>query len=1485
MRKVVLAVLLFAFLGNTLIAPPACAQELILPQPGVRVGLSPTFNPPVLKGIKVHPENPFRFDFILDKGTDANSAVRPILGQELGSVPNLKDEANKLIKYFLASLTVPEKDLWVNLSPYEKDRIVPQSFGLTEMGRDLLAQDYLLKQITASLIYPEDEFGKKFWSRVYEEAGKKFGTTNIPVNTFNKVWIVPEKAVVYENAQAGTAYVVESKLKVMLEQDYLALDKNVPSPSVGRVREGGDVNALGSQIVREIVIPQLTKEINENKNFTQLRQVYNSLILATWYKKKIKDSILNKVYADRNKIKGTDYTNSVINQTPTRGHVTEAPASAGDRNVSPSRLPSNPTIEGESTPGKSLSASPDTNDIEGIYQQYLQAFKKGVYNYIKEEQDPITQQMIPRKYFSGGLSMNMAILTTTHQLSDQAQTAHKDLSKVSVDMAMFDSLPKSKAGEENPLDQYFKELNRRSAPQESIIFEDISFPGNETISMAQIEGPSPELSIKNIGGVLIGTGAGHVLEFAFHGNVEDAYVVDINPLVTEIVWPIILELYGSHDNRLGFFEELFSTDLNEEERRGLQNKTVANILHFMNFVKGPSVQKVEGTIKKYVKLLKPHVSPQVQPYLYKTVAGFFYDLPQRFRAEGQRPKSLPFIVDFSLSAFRDIDKIQGTLSSESAYLKMRSMILAGRIKIVTGDLTGNALEKISDEIKSQSKQVSMVYLSNVIEWIKGAKSYQTMLESLEKISSNGRLILLQTVHGGSPFLSNQYLKGFISVLKLGWNLPSNHSEKYRSVMMRLLIGTTYGVPYINSLSLKITVLCNRAGHAFKGLPEEKFWKEVEYKIGKINPHAAGIYHKNQFNSLSSLQNFLNERGIKNIDPFDLYIIAQVYEDLGILRKGASEEVLAPRDRAMFSNRRTFMISGAATLVGVSLAGPHLLFGQNIIPVIPFEPLVAPVNSVAEAIKGNVAATAVFKKFNDFMQVLKSKGELIISVNDQNFINPELVKLYEETNGVFEKEKLRVLIMPYISELDNTFKVAEFYVHRPSIYFSNVYYAVPLGEPPLKPLVLTGARIDSLAGRTQGHTAIVDVNKVEQLVHMIRRRFAGLMSFQEEYIELLYAKQWPKNNITIEVLRSAFWALVAIHEYEHTRLGDEVAALLAGLILSPLPFFSLSSILVILKATNSKEYQIFSEFEKNLKGLTEERLRSRALELYVNYRKQSFFDKKMLDAARGNGINVDVLQKLDERYTNRLFKRFLDKALKGAGADSKLIKTLLDANVEVMDGVYSVTPADRHRFIDLVRKGSASFSGVLNQFKEKISSYTEEKYANPARKVAAEAKNLQDQGRVQEGNTMMLEANRLSAKFVSEQKRMIIWLQQGALLFNSISVDLDLKGEGQLKVAQSGNVASNVNHYEIASLDAAMLEKAPGGIDLTAGKMPLEIQKDSQQMGTRNEYMSPFFPSYRGFPLVIDPAMLQQLQDAPGFMPVIINIQPLNDLPAFLGVNV
>ncbi|MBF0593463.1 MAG: hypothetical protein HQL22_00695, partial [Candidatus Omnitrophica bacterium] len=243
-------------------------NALNLPQPGAMVALSPAFNPPVFKGITLHPEDPFKFDFILDKGSAfiQNNPERAPQGRVEGFPSNeyltptsqpsnaratqgstesttTEETSRRLVKYFLSSVTTPEKDMWVNLSPYEKDRIIPDEFGQTDMGRDLLAQDYMLKQITASLIYPEGETGKIFWAKVYKAAYAKYGTTDIPVDTFNKVWIVPEYAKVYEHG--NTAFVVKARMKVMLETDYLATSSNA-LPTGGHVAPPADQGERGA---------------------------------------------------------------------------------------------------------------------------------------------------------------------------------------------------------------------------------------------------------------------------------------------------------------------------------------------------------------------------------------------------------------------------------------------------------------------------------------------------------------------------------------------------------------------------------------------------------------------------------------------------------------------------------------------------------------------------------------------------------------------------------------------------------------------------------------------------------------------------------------------------------------------------------------------------------------------------------------------------------------------------------------------------------------------------------------------------------------------------------------------------------------------------------------------------------------------------------------------------------------------------------------
>ncbi|MCR4336561.1 MAG: hypothetical protein NUV91_01985, partial [Candidatus Omnitrophica bacterium] len=87
-------------------------------------------------------------------------------------------------------------------------------------------------------------------------------------------------------------------------------------------------------------------------------------------KKALKESILAKVYADQNKTKGIELDDKQIK--------------------------------------------------EKIYQQYVEAFRKGVYNYIKEEIDPATNQLIPRKYFSGGVRSAPEVAVKTGELRAQS---------------------------------------------------------------------------------------------------------------------------------------------------------------------------------------------------------------------------------------------------------------------------------------------------------------------------------------------------------------------------------------------------------------------------------------------------------------------------------------------------------------------------------------------------------------------------------------------------------------------------------------------------------------------------------------------------------------------------------------------------------------------------------------------------------------------------------------------------------------------------------------------------------------------------------------------------------------------------------------------------------------------------------------------------------------------------------------------------------
>ena len=321
------------------------------------VELSQAFDPPHLVGVTIDPKNAFNFDFIIHKGD------RPLPASD-------KPAAYKeLVKYFLSALAIPDENQWVNLSPYEGNRMIKDDFGSTEMGRDLLAQDYLLKQITATMLHPDSVVGKKFWSRIYEQTYKRYGTTNVPVNTFNKIWIIPDKAIVYEKGYS--AYIVDSHLKVMTERDYLSIARNsiVREDGAAYKIKNGTVQ-MSSQIVKEIIIPEIEREVNEGNNFAQLRQIVGAMELATWYKKALKKTLLGTIYADQSKVKGVDQ---------------------------------------------------DSKNNDVIYKKYIESFKKGAFKLIREEYDHYSAKAMPRKYFSGGIIHPQVQFTSNESMASRIQ--------------------------------------------------------------------------------------------------------------------------------------------------------------------------------------------------------------------------------------------------------------------------------------------------------------------------------------------------------------------------------------------------------------------------------------------------------------------------------------------------------------------------------------------------------------------------------------------------------------------------------------------------------------------------------------------------------------------------------------------------------------------------------------------------------------------------------------------------------------------------------------------------------------------------------------------------------------------------------------------------------------------------------------------------------------------------------------------------------
>lgn len=356
---------------------------------------SEDYTPLLVRGLRVNGLDASEMNFVVDGGNDDPSPIHQ------------RRENDKCLDYFMTSLAVKEDNLWVNLSAYESNRMLPKELEGTIMGRDMLAQDCLLKRFTASLLHPDHRIGRQYWHEVYRKAAELFGTAEVPLDTYQKVWVLPKHTTVYESRGAdlppevraffpGTdvhpedyfGFVVDAELDVKTETDLFALRHNYDAQNSPAYR----INEFTLKLFEEMVLPVIHHEVNHGKNFALLRQIYHGIILAYWYKNHVDYKEKMGCFVDSNNPKAMNATVKEIRTVHPGNSGPDAEVSEADRYEQ---------LTGEIDHVDPMNEAFGIAENRQYYNEYIRMYRNGLYKCARTH--TIDGQKMVRMYFSGAL--------------------------------------------------------------------------------------------------------------------------------------------------------------------------------------------------------------------------------------------------------------------------------------------------------------------------------------------------------------------------------------------------------------------------------------------------------------------------------------------------------------------------------------------------------------------------------------------------------------------------------------------------------------------------------------------------------------------------------------------------------------------------------------------------------------------------------------------------------------------------------------------------------------------------------------------------------------------------------------------------------------------------------------------------------------------------------------------------------------------------
>lgn len=207
----------------------------------------------------------------------------------------------------MTGLAVSDNKLWVNLNPWEPDRVIDEKLRKSDVGRIMLEADLQMKRDFSNYDNPcNNETGEIMWNlldnkreALVQQCMKKFPGEikedgNVIFAPVTRHWITPDKVYAYFN---GTKiFIINSTLTINSESaanhsSFQVKDQKIETLSKGCLEElnksAKEFGEYAKEMSDRMIYPYVVADINNGEKYEDLRNVYIALALAQWYKSRI----------------------------------------------------------------------------------------------------------------------------------------------------------------------------------------------------------------------------------------------------------------------------------------------------------------------------------------------------------------------------------------------------------------------------------------------------------------------------------------------------------------------------------------------------------------------------------------------------------------------------------------------------------------------------------------------------------------------------------------------------------------------------------------------------------------------------------------------------------------------------------------------------------------------------------------------------------------------------------------------------------------------------------------------------------------------------------------------------------------------------------------------------------------------------------------------------------------------------------------------